>query len=182
MDIKTFDIEGLKLFTIRKFQDDRGYFMERYNSNEFTKHGVQIHFVQDNHSYSHPRVLRGLHYQWEPAQTKLVTCLKGKIYDVAVDIRQGSKTYGKHVSCILDSENPQWFLIPPGFAHGFCVLGDQPAEVVYKVDAFWGAKGEGAIHFADRELDIQWPVKDPIVNGKDAGAQSFADYSKAPRF
>lgn len=182
MQVQEFEIQGLKLFTVKKFGDDRGFFSERFKSQDFKNLGVNYDFVQDNHSRSIPRVLRGLHFQWQPAQAKLVTCLTGKIFDVAVDIRKGSKTFGKSLSCVLDSDNPQWFLIPEGFAHGFCVIGDEPADILYKVNAYWNAPGEGSIRWNDPDLKIQWPFANPLLSKKDEIAPSFKEYATQIKF
>lgn len=182
MEIQTFKLEGLKLITLKKFSDNRGFFTERFNASEFKKHGIDANFIQDNYSHSNANVLRGMHFQWEEPQLKLVTCLSGKIFDVAVDIRKNSKTLGQHVSCVLDGENPQWFLIPPGFAHGFCVMDEKPAEVMYKVNTLWNAKGEGSLIYNDPELNIPWPVQNPILSGKDQQAPSFKEYLAHPKF
>lgn len=182
MQVQDFAIEGLKLITVKKFGDDRGFFTERFKLQEFQNVGVHFDFIQDNHSRSNPQVLRGLHYQWDPAQAKLVTCLTGKIFDVAVDIRKGSKTYGQSVVCELDSANPQWFLIPAGFAHGFCVMGDEPADVLYKVNAPWTPASEGSILWNDPDLKISWPVTQPLLSKKDEVAPTFKEYSLNPKF
>lgn len=183
MQVKTFDIEGLKLIELKAFADSRGFFTERYNKENFKKVGVDIEVLQDNFSRSLPGVVRGLHYQYSPIQGKLVTCLNGKIFDVAVDIRKDSPTFGKHVSVILDGDQPTWFWIPGGFAHGFCVLGDKPADVMYKVNNYWNGKGENGILWNDKDLNISWPkLNQTILSDKDLGLQSFKDYKTNPAF
>jgi len=182
MQVQEFKIAGLKLITMKKFADERGFFSERFKEFELPALGIHDHFIQDNHSRSQAQVLRGLHFQYEKPQAKLVTCLTGQILDVAVDIRSQSPTYGQHVACILDSENPQWFYIPAGFAHGFCVLGDRPADVMYKVNAPWNSPGEGAIRWNDPDLAIEWPLQSPLLSAKDAQAPSFRDYKLNSRF
>jgi len=134
-------------------------------------------FVQDNHSRSFPNVLRGLHYQ--PGQGKLVSVIRGRIWDVAVDIRPDSETLGQHYSVELSDENGRMLWIPSGFAHGFCVLGDQPADVLYKVTSVYNPVGEGGIAYDDPELGIKWPIENPIISARDKAQQSFASYRKA---
>jgi dTDP-4-dehydrorhamnose 3,5-epimerase len=132
--------------------------------------------VQDNHSLSKPGVLRGLHFQTQPSQGKLVGCSRGRIWDVAVDLRPHSQSYGKWYSAELSAENGRLLWIPSGFAHGFCVLGDEPADVQYKVDAFYNPKMEFGIRWDDPDLQIPWPIKNPIVSERDSALPSFADY------
>lgn len=182
MKITSFNIEGLKLIEFPVFGDSRGFFTERFRKDLFERESLPKEFVQDNFSRSKPMVLRGLHYQFQPAQGKLVTCMSGRILDVAVDIRAGSKTFGQHISVELSGDKPQWLWIPAGFAHGFCVMGNEPADVLYKVDAYWGKGGEGGLHFNDPDLAIDWPVSDPVLTEKDQALQSFASYREGPRF
>ena len=182
MKVTEFEIEGLKLIEPMTYGDHRGFFVERYHQKRFEDAGLPTNFVQDNFSRSAPHVLRGLHYQFEPRQAKLVTCLSGRIFDVAVDIRKNSKTYGHHIAVELSGDVPSWFWIPAGFAHGFCVLGDSPADVLYKVDAHWGQNGESGIIYDDKKLNIPWPIKDPIITDKDRNLQKFEDYSARPAF
>ncbi len=149
------------------FEDERGFFMETYKYSDFVKFGIKEIFVQDNHSKSKYGVLRGLHYQKNPnAQGKLVRCIKGEIFDVAVDIRKGSPTYGKWVGVILSEENKRMLYIPKGFAHGFCVLSDE-AEVVYKCTAEYSPDDDRGIIWNDKDIGINWPVKNPILSEKD---------------
>lgn len=182
MKVETFKVEGPKLITSAAHKDDRGFFVERYKENVFKEIGISNHFVQDNFSRSQPRVLRGLHFQWDKPQAKMVTCLTGQIFDVAVDIRKNSPTLGQHVAVVLSGDQPQWFYIPPGFAHGFVVLGDQGADVFYKVDQYWNGKGEAGIVWNDSDVKISWPVADPLLSPKDAVAQTFSQYLKDPKF
>lgn len=161
--------KGLQVFEPRVFGDSRGYFFEAYNEAVFHEAGVMYRFVQDNQSFSNYGVIRGLHYQLSPhAQCKLVRVLEGRILDVAVDIRQGSPTYGKHFSIELSAENKKQLLIPHGFAHGFSVLS-QTATVLYKCDALYNKESEGGIIFNDPDLAIDWqlPAADAIVSEKD---------------
>lgn len=169
MPFVTTDIPGLLVFDPTIFADSRGYFFESYNEKTFQQQGVNIRFIQDNQSSSSYGVIRGLHYQLNPyAQTKLIRVLQGKIVDVAVDIRKGSPTYGKHFAIELSAENKKQLLIPKGFAHGFSVLS-ATAEVLYKCDEFYHKKSEGGIRFDDPALNINWqiPVDKAIVSDKD---------------
>jgi dTDP-4-dehydrorhamnose 3,5-epimerase len=160
-------IEGLKLIQNRIFRDERGFFTEHYKKDYFSSLGLPD-FVQHNHSRSKPGVIRGLHFQTEPAaQAKLVSVIHGRIWDVAVDLRKGSSTYGQWEAVDLSDENGLQLWIPHGFAHGFCVLGDQPADVFYKVDQPYSQIHEKGIIFNDPSLGIEWPVENPIVSEKD---------------
>jgi len=142
--------------------------MENYKYSEFADFGIKDKFVQDNHSKSVKNVLRGLHFQMLPkAQAKLVRCVKGEIFDVAVDIRKNSPTYGKWVGEILSEENKKMFFLPVGFAHGFCVLSDE-AEIIYKSSDEYSPENERAIAWNDPTININWPIKNPIVSEKDA--------------
>jgi len=158
--IKT-DIPEVILIKPKVFGDNRGFFMETYKKSDFEKAGINIVFVQDNHSKSVKGVLRGLHYQKEPfAQGKLVRCVKGKIFDVAVDIRKGSPTFGKWVGYELSEENKLMLWIPKGFAHGFLTLSDE-AEVIYKVSGGeYSPEYDAGIIWNDADIGIKWPVKD----------------------
>lgn len=171
------DIPGLLVYEPTVFEDDRGYFFESYNEAVFHRQGIFIQWVQDNQSSSLGGVIRGLHYQLPPyAQTKLVRVLKGKILDVAVDIRKGSPTFGKSFSVILSGKNKKQLLIPKGFAHGFSVLSDK-AEVMYKCDALYNKESEGGIIFNDPELAVDWgmPVEMAVVSEKDRQLPLFKD-------
>ena len=169
MPFITTDIPGLLVFEPKIFEDSRGYFFESYNEKTFQQQGVNIDFIQDNQSSSSYGVIRGLHYQLNPhAQSKLIRVLQGRILDVAVDIRKGSPTYGKHFDIELSAENKKQLLIPQGFAHGFSVLSEK-AEVLYKCDAFYHKESEGGIRFDDPALNINWqiPADKAIVSDKD---------------
>ncbi|MBQ8134251.1 MAG: dTDP-4-dehydrorhamnose 3,5-epimerase [Clostridia bacterium] len=148
-------IEGLCVITPAVHGDNRGYFMETYNENDMKEAGINITFVQDNQSMSTKGVLRGLHFQKQFPQTKLVRAIKGSVFDVAVDLRSGSKTYGKWYGVELTEENKKQFLIPRGFAHGFLVLSDT-AEFCYKCDDFYHANDEGGLAWNDPEIGIDW--------------------------
>ena len=148
-------IEGLCVITPAVHGDSRGYFMETYNENDMKENGIDITFVQDNQSMSTKGVLRGLHFQKQYPQTKLVRAIKGSVFDVAVDLRSGSKTYGKWYGALLTEENKKQFLIPKGFAHGFLVFSDV-AEFCYKCDDFYHANDEGGLAWNDPEIGIDW--------------------------
>lgn len=166
--IKT-DIEGLLVIEPEAFGDSRGFFMESYSQREFDKVIAPVRFVQDNRSYSRYGVLRGLHYQREPyAQSKLVSCVVGKVLDVAVDIREGSPTYGQHVAVELSADNHRQLFIPKGFAHGFVVLSDE-ALFEYKCDEFYHPEAECGIAWDDPNVGIDWrlPKEDIILSEKD---------------
>ena len=149
-------IEGLCVLEPAVHKDDRGYFMEAYNKNDMEELGLHIDFVQDNQSMSVKGVLRGLHFQINYPQTKLVRAIRGEVFDVAVDLREGSKTYGKWHGEILSAENKKEFLIPKGFAHGFLVLSDE-AEFMYKCDDFYHPNDEGGLAWNDPDVGIVWP-------------------------
>ncbi len=180
MKITSLDLPGLKLVELQIHGDHRGFFVERFNEAKFKEAGLTTHFVQDNHSRSSPGVLRGLHYQVSPAQGKLVGVIRGKVWDVAVDIRPKSPTFGKSFGVELSGENGKMLWIPAGFAHGFCVLGDELADMLYKVDGLYNPKTEGGIHWADPELNIPWPTSHRTVSERDEKLPSFAAYKKAP--
>ena len=156
--IKT-EIEGLSIIEPKIFGDSRGYFYESYSQRDFEEKVAKVTFVQDNQSFSHYGVLRGLHYQNPPyTQSKLVRVIQGKVVDVAVDIRKGSPTYGKYVAVELTGENHRQFFIPKGFAHGFVVLSET-ALFQYKCDDFYHPEAEGAIMWNDPDFAIEWPIK-----------------------
>lgn len=157
--VTTCDIEGLYVIEPSVFGDKRGYFMETYNQNDFSEEGLDMVFVQDNQSMSTKNVLRGLHFQINHPQGKLVRCIRGKVFDVAVDIRKGSATYGKWFGVELSAENKKQFYISPGFAHGFVVLSEE-AEFAYKCTDFYHPNDEGGIAWNDSEIGINWPVED----------------------
>jgi dTDP-4-dehydrorhamnose 3,5-epimerase len=151
-------IEGVYIIEPTVFGDDRGYFMETYQANEFKEAGIDYNFVQDNQSKSKKGVLRGLHFQYTKPQGKLVRVIKGEVFDVAVDLRKDSETYGKWEGIILSEENKKQFFIPEGFAHGFLVLSDE-AEFTYKCTDFYDGDDEGGILWNDPEIGIDWPLE-----------------------
>ena len=182
MEILSTPFAGLKIVQLKIYHDNRGFFVERFNKKLFQELGLPVDYFQDNHSLSSPNVIRGLHFQNNPSQAKLVGCLRGKILDVAVDIRKDSSTFGKYFSIELSGENGKLLFIPAGFAHGFAVLGDQPADVMYKVDNQFSKEGDGGIRFNDPDLKINWQIANPIISDKDKNLPLFADYLKNPKF
>lgn len=156
------EIEGVYVIEPKVFGDNRGYFMETYNEQEFKNNGLYYNFVQDNQSKSKKGVLRGLHFQKTHPQAKLVRVLEGEVFDVAVDLRKGSKTYGKWVGVILSEENKKQFMIPRGFAHGFVVLSET-AVFAYKCDDFYHPEDEGGIMWNDPDINIEWPYKGELL-------------------
>lgn len=163
------DIEGLYLIEPSVFGDERGYFMETYNQNDFNEAGLHMSFVQDNQSMSVKGVLRGLHFQKQFPQGKLVRVVRGRVFDVAVDLRGESKTYGKWFGVELSAENKKQFYIPEGFAHGFLVLSDE-AEFCYKCTDFYRPGDEGGMAWNDPEIGIEWPIEEGmklIISEKD---------------
>ena len=167
-------IEGLYVIEPAVHGDERGYFMETYNQREMEEAGIHVNFVQDNQSMSAKGVLRGLHFQKQYPQTKLVRVIKGRVFDVTVDLRKGSRTYGKWYGVELTEENKKQFLIPKGFAHGFLVLSDA-AEFCYKCDDFWHANDEGGLAWNDPEIWIVWPE----LIGAYSGSASQEGYALA---
>lgn len=157
------------------YPDSRGYFLETFRVNQFALGGVAVQFVQENFSHSVRNTLRGLHCQWKKPQAKLVTCINGKIFDVAVDVRPDSKTYGKWVGEFLSGEDKRQLYIPPGFAHGFCVLSET-ADVFYKCSEYYDATDERGILWSDPEIGISWPVSEPLLSIKDESNLRLKDF------
>lgn len=172
-------LDGVRLIELKIWGDERGFFVERFQSRAFEAHGLPTTFVQDNHSRSLPGVLRGLHYQSEPRQGKIVGVVRGRIWDVVVDVRPESPTFGQHVGVELSDLNGHLVWIPPGFAHGFCVLGDEPADILYKVDAPYAPATETGVRWDDGDLAINWPVDRPVVSVRDQRLPSFAEFTVA---
>lgn len=158
-------IDGVCIIEPTVFGDERGYFMETYEKSDFEEIGIKGDFVQDNQSRSKKGVLRGLHFQKKHSQAKIVRCIKGKVFDVAVDLRPGSKTYGKWEGVVLSEENKKMFYIPRGFAHGFLVLSDI-AEFCYKVDNIYDHDSEGGLQWNDEDIKIIWPEVDGVKPGE----------------
>lgn len=177
VDYNVGGIEGLCVITPTVHGDRRGYFSETYNYKDMKNAGLNINFVQDNQSSSTKGVLRGLHFQIQYPQTKLVRVIRGKVFDVAVDLRKGSKTFGKYYGVELTEENHKQLLIPKNFAHGFLVLSDF-AEFCYKCDDFWHPNDEGGIIYSDTDINISWPkIESPLIlSDKDKILPSLKEY------
>jgi len=171
-------IPDVILIKPRVFEDDRGFFMETYKKSDFKKTGIDVDFVQCNHSKSTRGVIRGLHFQYRPyVQSKLVRCIKGKVFDVAVDIRKDSKFFGKYVSAELSEENKYLLFIPQGFAHGFQVLSNE-AEIEYLVDNEYAPDCEAGIIWNDEDINIEWPINSPIISKKDERLIRLNDFEE----
>ncbi len=179
-------IEGVYVIEPTVFGDNRGYFMETYSTAEFEEIGITNNFVQDNQSKSRKGVLRGLHFQKENIQAKLVRCIKGEVFDVAVDLRPGSKTYGQWEGVVLSEENKKMFFVPKGFAHGFLVLTDE-AEFTYKCDDLYNPAAEGGLKWDDPDVGIEWPlgdmkVEDLLTSEKDGKWPSLKELKETDLF
>lgn len=161
-------LEGLYIIEPNVFPDDRGFFMESYNKRDFAEIGLEMEFVQDNHSHSKKGVLRGLHFQDKHPQGKLIRVVRGEVFDVAIDIRNGSSTFGRWDSVILSEENKRMFYVPKGFAHGFLVLSDE-VDFLYKCTDYYYPKEDFGIIWNDHDIGIDWPLNgiEPILSGKD---------------
>ncbi len=176
MQIEQTNLPGVLIVKPEVFRDPRGFFTESYNLEAFRAQGVDTVFVQDNHSRSRRDTLRGLHFQLEPAgQVKLLRVVRGAVWDVAVDIRVGSPTFGQWCGVELSEDNFLQFYIPVGFAHGFCVLSDV-ADVLYKTSHVYSRQHERGIRWNDSELGVGWPVKEPVLSERDQKAQTLAEY------
>lgn len=175
MEIINLPLAGAKLIRPRIFRDSRGFFLESYSRERYVAGGMPETWVQDNHSRSRRGTLRGLHYQAKPGQAKLVRVTLGRIYDVLVDIRPHSPTFGQWHGVEIDAEEHSQVYIPIGFAHGFGVLSDV-AEVQYKVSAPYDAAHECAIRWNDPEIGVQWPIEEPILSERDLSCESFASF------
>ena len=175
--IKT-KLDGCVIIEPKVFGDERGFFLETFQAERYSSEaGITLPFVQDNHSRSSKSVLRGLHFQKTKPQGKLVRVVRGQVYDVAVDIRKGSPTYGQWEGLILSEENKTQLWVPPGFAHGFVVLSDT-ADFEYKCTDYYDPSDEGSILWNDSDLDIPWPIDNPILSNKDASADRLADLKR----
>ena len=178
LTVEKCDIEGVLIITPEVREDARGYFMETYQKKDFEAVGVNVDFVQDNQSASRRGVLRGLHFQKQFPQDKLVRVIKGAVYDVCVDLREGSKTFGKWMGVELSEQNKKQFFIPKGFAHGFLVLSDY-AEFVYKCSDFYHPNDEGGIAYNDPDIAVKWPIEEGlelIMSEKDTKWGGFKEY------
>lgn len=174
MNIITTPLKDVLIIEPDVFEDKRGFFMETYNQDRYRKAGINTIFVQDNLSFSVEKTLRGLHFQIRHPQAKLVQVITGEIFDVAVDIRPGSPTFGKWTGVVLSDKNRRQLLIPEGFAHGFCVLSET-AHFLYKCSDFYAPDDEGGIIWSDPGIGIDWPVNHPIVSGKDQNYSCLSD-------
>ena len=162
-------LDGVVVVEPKVFPDERGFFMESFNARHFATAGLPTEFVQDNHSRSTRGVLRGLHYQYPTWQGKLVRCLVGEIFDVAVDIRRASPTFGQWFGIVLSAENKKQLYVPAGYAHGFCVLSDV-TEMAYKCTALYVPADDAGLRWNDPAIGIEWPIQDPILSAKDSDA------------
>lgn len=175
MNIVDTAIQDVKIFEPKVFGDERGFFVETFRQSHFEDLGLDVQFVQDNHSSSSKGVLRGLHYQIQKPQGKLVRVTAGEVYDVAVDLRKSSPTFGQHVGVHLSAENKKIFWVPPGFAHGFLVLSDM-AEFVYKCTEYYAPEHDRSLLWNDPALAIEWPFSGtPELSGKDIKAKQLVD-------
>jgi len=166
MNIITTELAGAIIIEPQTFGDARGFFLETYHQARYREAGLPARFVQDNHSRSRKGVLRGLHYQLLQPQGKLVSVTRGQVFDVAVDIRRGSPTFGRWAGCLLDDQNHRQFYVPPGFAHGFCVLSEE-ADFVYKCTDYYHPQSEHGIAWNDPDVGIDWPLVDVTLSEKD---------------
>lgn len=180
MEVTELPLSGLKLIRPHVFRDARGFFVETYSEPRYREVGIDVRFVQDNHSRSARGTLRGLHYQSAPGQAKLIRVTHGRIFDVAVDIRPDSPTFGKWFGEYLDAEEHLQLFIPVGFAHGFCVVSDA-AEVTYKVSTVYDATTEVGLSWNDPDIGVEWPVKEPLLSARDRSAESFREFAQRLR-
>lgn len=179
MKVTPSDIPGVLVIEPRVFADDRGFFVETFHKRRFEEAGLNLEFVQDNHSHSRRGVLRGLHYQIEQAQGKLCRVMRGEVFDVAVDLRIGSPTFGCWTGLVLSEENRLQLYLPPGVAHGFCVLSDV-CDFVYKCTEYYAPQYECTLLWNDPALAIDWPVSEPKLSEKDRQGQPFAECAYYP--
>lgn len=178
MEVVDLELPGLKLLKPRVFRDGRGFFLETYRKEAYRNIGIDCEFVQDNHSRSVHGTLRGLHYQSSPGQAKLLRVASGRVFDVAVDIRPESPTFGRWHAVNLDAEDHFQYFIPVGFAHGFCVLSES-ADVVYKVSNPYDPATECTLRWDDPSIGISWPIENPLLSERDkALGESFSDYAR----
>ncbi len=166
MNVESLVIPEVKLIEPRVFPDERGFFQQTYHERQYQEAGINVRFVQDNWSRSAKGILRGLHYQLANAQSKLVTVVRGEVFDVAVDIRRGSPTFGQWIGEILSGENHHQLFVPKGFAHGFCVLSDE-VDLLYKCDDFYAPGDEFSVCWCDPDIGIEWPAMDFCLSAKD---------------
>lgn len=183
MNLEETELDGVVILKPQAFEDDRGWFLESWSRRRYEQAGIGQPFVQDNVSFSQKGVLRGLHFQNPNAQGKLVQVLSGEVYDVAVDIRVGSPSFGKWVSAVLSASNHKQMYVPAGFAHGFVVLSET-AVFSYKCTDYYNPAAEGGVIWNDPEIDIDWPTKEPLLSKKDATYPCLKDIpaDKLPRY
>jgi len=174
------ELSGLRAFKSRRFVDERGFLLQSYTQTGLTALGIQAGFQQAIQSCSKRGVLRGLHFQWRPAQGKLIRCIRGAVFDVVVDVRQGSPTLGDHAAIELSEANDVTLWVPPGFAHGFMALAGD-SIVFYECTAEWTSEAEGGILWSDPALGIEWPLPDPVVSEKDCRMPTLAEWLADPR-
>lgn len=179
MQVSELKLEGLKLIKPKVFRDERGFFLETFQKSLFDVIGIQESFQQDNHSFSLQNCIRGMHFQSIPGQAKLIRVPVGRIFDVAVDIRPDSATFGQWEGVVLDDQDHHQLYIPVGFAHGFCVLSPE-AHVMYKVSSPYDARHEKGFRWNDPDVGISWPVTDPIVSERDLSAPLFKEMNFYP--
>jgi dTDP-4-dehydrorhamnose 3,5-epimerase len=172
MDVHDGDLPGVRLIEPDVHTDDRGAFLETWNARDYGRHGLNVSFVQDNLSRSRRRVLRGLHFQNPRPQGKLISVLRGEVFDVAVDIRADSETFGEAVGTVLSAENARQLYVPEGYAHGFVVTSEE-ALFHYKCTDFYHPESEGVVRWDDPAIDVDWPVEDPILSDRDRQAPTL---------
>ena len=182
MRVTSTKLESVVLVEMDFFRDERGFFIENYHKQRFAEHGLSYDFVQDNHSRSAAKVLRGFHYQDMSAPMgKLVRCTVGRILDVAVDLRVGSPTFGQWVAEELSAENMRQLMVPAGFGHAFLTLSEF-AEVHYKCSGYYTPSSEGTLSWNDPEVSVEWPIQDPILSNRDLSGMSLQQYLERPAF
>ena len=179
MEIKERKLKGVFEIILQPHKDDRGFFMRTYDESFFKEWGIERHWVQENHSRSEKKgIIRGLHFQFPPyAETKLVRCIKGAVFDVFVDLRKDSPTFGKWDSITLSEDNYKCILIPRGFAHGFCTMTDI-SEILYKHDNHYNSDHEGGIIWSDKDIDVKWPAKNPLLSERDQKFRTLKEFVK----
>lgn len=177
MKVSKTSMEGILLIEPDLFGDSRGFFMESYSRKKYTEHGIDMEFVQDNHSKSVKNTLRGLHYQIKPGQDKIVRVVSGEVFDVVVDMRYGSPTFGKWEGFVLSAANKRQLFVPIGFAHGFCVLSEE-AEFLYKCSDYYSPVDERGIIWNDPDLNVKWPIENPILSERDKKNKFLKDMDK----
>jgi len=177
MDVIQSELSGLLVIEPRSFRDERGFFLESFQAERYRDNGIADVFIQDNHSRSRQGVLRGLHFQIKHPQAQIVTVIRGRIFDAAVDLRPGSATFGRWYGVELSDEGPRQLYMAPGFAHGFCVLSDF-ADLHYKVTRFYDHADEGGLIWNDSEVGIRWPIEQPTVSGRDGAYPSLRQLNR----